>query len=155
METLGATVDSDSLPLQNKVWWKVKHKLEELKMAKSRKRRSPYVKIRVHYVAWSWCQVCLYKFTLQTTGRWKLLLHSRLFNDQNCSLQGLGCHRNDMTNAWPDDDSGQMLTSLKIPLASSIGAVLLLLLPLLVILHHVQQIDVSTNQPETGMSLLM
>ena len=49
----------------------------------------------------------------------------------------------------PDDDSGQMLTSLKIPLASSIGAVLLLLLPLLVILHHVQQIDVSTNQPET------
>ena len=109
----------------------------------------------VHYVAWSWCQVCLYKFTLQTTGRWKLLLHSRLFNDQNCSLQGLGCHRNDMTNAWPDDDSGQMLTSLKIPLASSIGAVLLLLLPLLVILHHVQQTDVSTNQSETGMTLLM
>ena len=55
----------------------------------------------------------------------------------------------------PDDDSGQMLTSLKIPLASSIGAVLLLLLPLLFILHHVQQIDVSTNQPETGMTLLM
>ena len=48
-----------------------------------------------------------------------------------------------------------MLTSLKIPPASSIGAAVLLLLPLLVILGHVQQIDVSTNQPETGMSLLM
>ena len=41
------------------------------------------------------------------------------------------------------------------PPAPSIGAAVLLLLPLLVILHHVQQIDVSTNQPETGMTLLM
>ena len=61
METLWATVDSDS-PTQKKVWWKVKHKPEELKMAKSRKRRSPYVKICVHYVAWSWCQVCFHAF---------------------------------------------------------------------------------------------
>ena len=48
-----------------------------------------------------------------------------------------------------------MRTFLKIPPAPSIGAAVLLLLPLLVILHHVQQIDVSTNQPETGMTLLM
>ena len=55
----------------------------------------------------------------------------------------------------PDDNSGCMLIFLKIPPASSIGAAVLLLLPLLVILGHVQQIDVSTNQPETGMTLLM
>ena len=42
-----------------------------------------------------------------------------------------------------------MLTFLHIPPASSIGAAALFLLPLLVILGHVQQIDVSTNQPET------
>ena len=75
--------------------------------------------------------------------------HCCLLNDdQNCSLQ---FHlRND--NAWPDENSGYMLTSLKIP---SIGAAVLLQLPLLVILGHIQQIDVSTNQPETRMTLLM
>ena len=75
--------------------------------------------------------------------------HCCLLNDdQNCSLQ---FHlRND--NAWPDENSGYMLTSLKIP---SIGAAVLLQLPLLVILGHIQQIDVSTNQPETEMTLLM
>ena len=47
------------------------------------------------------------------------------------------------------------MTFLKIPPASSIGVAVLLLLPLLVILGHVQQVNVSTNQPETGMTLLM
>ena len=72
-------------------------------------------------------------------------------NDQNCSLQFHLWH----DYAWPDNDCGHMLTSLKIPPASSIGAAVLLLLPLLVILGHVQQVDVSTNQPETAMTLLM
>ena len=54
-----------------------------------------------------------------------------------------------------DDNSGHMLTSLKILSASSDGDAVLLLLPLLVILGHVQQVDVSTNQPETAMTLLM
>ena len=53
-------------PTQNQVW-KVKHKLEELEMAigKDKKRRSPYVVI----LNWSWCQVCLHKFTVHSNDR--------------------------------------------------------------------------------------
>ena len=69
METLWAKVDSASPTPQNKAWWKVKYKLEELMMAKRKKRRSPYSKICVNYVSWSWCQDCLHKFTLHSNDR--------------------------------------------------------------------------------------
>ena len=41
------------------------------------------------------------------------------------------------------------------PPASSVGAAVLLLLPLLVILGDVLHLDISTNQSETGMTLLI
>ena len=144
-------------PTQNKLW-KVKHKLEELKIAigKDKKRRSPYkcdyidpdvkfVSINSLFKRLVDKSFCFIPPPLASFLKKHCCL---LNNDQNCSLQ---FHlRND--NAWPDENSGYMLTSLKIP---SIGAAVLLQLPLLVILGHIQQIDVSTNQPETRMTLLM
>ena len=56
-----------------------------------------------------------------------------------------------------DDNSDRMLTLSRFspPPASSVGAAVLLLLHLLVILGDSLQLDVSTNQPETGMTLLI
>ena len=80
-------------------------------------------------------------------------------NDRNCSLQFHFWNE----NAWPDLVMTKVITcwlcqdshQAAPPPASSVGVAVLLLLSLLVILGHVQQVNVSTNQPETGMTLLM
>ena len=130
-------------------------------MAKSRKRRSPYVFIMwldpdVKFVSINslfktqtikaFASIPSLASFLKLTDAFLIITRTVVNNLTFEMIMHAHC---------ADDNSGHMLTSLKILSASSDGDAVLLLLPLLVILGHVQQVDVSTNQPETAMTLLM